>query len=471
MTDEKKPKSNVVKFVQATPKTTKPKRTPQPGDFERGDHTELAKRLLAKVTGDDSAVCDEGQLFRYRSPIWKLVESVELSRIVQAFAGQKIQGADESAPKTLKIRANDVDGAIRLAGHLVAKHDFFSSAPSGLVFKNGFVRVAASGIAIEPHSVEHRARFAYDFDFDETACPARMLKCLNDVFRDDDDRHEKIALLQEFAGACLCGFVTKYQRCIVGVGDGSNGKSTVLELIEAAFPPDLRIAIAPQDWGDEYRKALMAGKRLNCVNELPDREIIASEDFKVIVTGESITARPIRQAPFTYRPTAGHLFACNRLPGTTDQTKAFWRRFVVLTYNRVFEKNERVVDLAKSIIAEELPAIVAWFIHGAVRLLGKNGYTLPSSHQAAIDNWRKNADPIRLFIETQTKPLESWEPPGNGTVPSELFKRFKSWSASNNFKPMPSNVFGERVRKIVEQTWSHDGRIYPLRLADDWGEV
>ena len=166
MTDKKKPKSNVVNFVQATPKTPKPKRIPQPSDFERGDHTELAKRLLAKVTGDDSAVCDEGQLYRYQSPIWKLVESVELSRIVQAFAGQKIQGADESAPKTLKIRANDVDGAIRLAGHLVAKRDFFSSAPNGLVFKNGFVRVAASGIAIEPHSVDHRARFAYDFDFD-----------------------------------------------------------------------------------------------------------------------------------------------------------------------------------------------------------------------------------------------------------------------------------------------------------------
>lgn len=468
VTDEKKPRSNVVKFVQANPKPPKPKRKPEPDDFRRGDHVELGQRLVATVTKDSAAVYDEGRIYRFDTPIWTAVEHVELSRIVQSFAGLKIQSSEEATPKPLKIRANDVAGAIELAGHAIAKRDFFSSAPNGLMFKNGFVRTTAEGTTIEPYSVEHRARFAYPFDFDPTACPARFLQCLNDAFRDDEDRKEKIATSQEFFGACLLGVAPKYQQCLVLTGEGQNGKSTVLEIIEAAFPAEQRIAIPPQDWGDEYRKALMAGKRLNCVNELPDREIISSEDFKVIITGESITARPIRQAPFTYRPSAGHVFACNRLPGTTDQTKAFWRRFIVLTYNRVFAPHERVVDLAKSIIREELPAIVAWLVHGAVRILGRNGYTIPASHGQAIANWQKNADVVRLFLDEQTKPLQSWEQPTGGTPPKEVFDSFKSWASKNNHKPMANNVFGERLSKIVPQVWTHDGRRYPFRLADDW---
>src|SRR5690606_6015185 len=146
-----------------------------------------------------------------------------------------------------------------------------------------FVEVTAESIVQREHSEEHRARFAYPFHYRPGKEPSRLIRFFGEVFRDDEDRDQKIALVQEYVGTCLLGSATKYQKVVTLVGDGANGKGVLGSIIERVMPPGSVCSIPPQDLGQEYRRALHAAKLLNIVAELPEADILDSESWKAVV--------------------------------------------------------------------------------------------------------------------------------------------------------------------------------------------
>jgi hypothetical protein len=172
--------------------------------LERGDHVELAEHLLVQLRAQTNPlVGDEARIHGYRSDtgIYKPLDPSRLSVIVQGFAGATVAGST----RPLSIRATDVNGVTRLAYDRIAEPGFFAGARPGLAFANGFVSVSADGPVLMPHSPEHRARFAYGFDYAGNVPPKALLAFLHALFRDDHDREEKILCLQEHLGASLVG--------------------------------------------------------------------------------------------------------------------------------------------------------------------------------------------------------------------------------------------------------------------------
>jgi P4 family phage/plasmid primase-like protien len=429
--------------------------------LDRGDHVELAERLLAQLRAmTDPLVGDEARIHGYQSDvgIYRPVDPSRLSVIVQSFAGSPVAGTK----RPLSIRATDVHGAARLAYDRIAAPGFFAGARPGLAFRNGFVSVSAEKVSLLEHSPDHRARFAYEFDYAGDKAPTSFLQFLYSLFRDDADREEKILCLQEHLGASLVGQATHYQRAIVNIGEGGEGKSTFVTIISRAFPPGSVEAIAPQDWGQEYRRAMLAGKLLNVVAELPEADIIESEAFKAIITGDPIVGRHIREAPFTFKPIAGQLFAANRLPGSNDQSEGFWRRLIVIRFNRNFARDpECDPKIAEKIIGTELPLIVAWMLQGASRIMRDKGHTLPSSHVIELDAWRGAADQVRTFLAECCAD----DATGFGTGSSVLYDNYRNWAQRNGHRALSSTKFGLRMRAMSKAaTHTRAGNVYPVKL-------
>ena len=342
-----------------------------------------------------------------------------------------------------------MSGAIKLAHDQIAKPGFFDGV-NVIAFADCVVRLdEKSGLKVQPHARENRARAGYPFAYEPNALPRRFLAFLFDLFRDDTDRGEKECLVQEFYGACIIGNATRYQKALLGHGPAAdNGKSTLSEMMSRCMPQGTTSSIAPQDWSHEYYRAALVGKHLNAVNELPEREIIASEAFKAIITGDPITGRIIRESPVTFRPTAGHAFFCNKLPGTSDQTDGFWRRFLVLTFNRSFQNDPARDPEMGAKLQEERPLIVSWLLEGAARLVRERSYTVPSSHAAAMAAWRKNANPIALFVDAELRALRLDESTTFGLYATELYATYKRWAESNGHRAVASNTFGSRMRDL-----------------------
>lgn len=433
--------------------------------FERGDHVELARKLVASLQAAAPVVYADGDIWQYdpNECIYRIMPGSALSQAVQGYAGATV-GSGKKA-YALRLRASDVSGSITLAQARIEDTSFFANAPKGIVFQNGFVEVTDGGILVHGQGPENRARFAYPFAFDANASPTKFLEFLHQVFRDDADVEDKIKLMQEYVGTAILGLCTRYQQTMVQVGDGANGKGVLSQVVLAAMPPGSTCAIAPQDFGQEYRRAMLAGKLLNVVSELPEADILDSEAFKAIVAGDLITARAIRQAPFQFAPVAGHLFSANRLPGTVDQTHGFWRRFILVPFNRVFGADEQDPELATTLIHDELGAIVGWCLDGAQRVMRERHYTIPRSHQRALEVWRKAADQVKGFLEDECTVLPLASNPAMWTKASIVYDYYRTWASSNGHRPLASNSFGDRMARLgLPSKHTTQGNVYPVTI-------
>lgn len=434
--------------------------------FARGDHVELASEVIDKLgEGPHKPVFAEGELYNFdsASALWLKVSDEDLVRRVVSLAGAPVGNG------SLRLRMNDILGVVRLVKMLASNPSFFDDAPDGVAFTNGFVRVLAGRVSVEDLCPEHRVRQRFEFDFVPSAwgdegTAGRFVEFLYEVFDGDDDRDEKIALLLEFGGVCLIGRAPRFQQALILSGEGANGKSVVLSSIfEGCFPHGGSVSIPPQDFEQEYRRAMLMGARINIVNEIPERDLLDAESFKAIIAGDSITGRPIRQAPVRFRPRAGHVFAGNRLPLTSDTTFGFWRRLLVLTFNRKFLEHEQDPELVDKLTAE-IPRIVPVLLDAASKVMSRGGYTVPRSSLAAVQEWRRASNTIEVFMEEELDRV-SYE---SGMMGRQLYATYAEWCRDTGHRPMSSQKLAARLKELgAGGMHTKTGTRYPLRPKVD----
>lgn len=415
-----------------------------PSGFSRGDDVEIAARLLADIGAElpEPIVQEAEKLWKYSTEtgLWAQIPEDELGRQIMSYAGSPI-----GEKRRLNINGGTLRGVLTCARASAAAPGFFSGAESGIAFANGFLLATPAGATFTGHSPEHRQCAGLPFDYSDRAWPGRWLTYLVECFQDDPDSAAKIDLLQEFLGACLVGAAPRYEKALMLDGEGSNGKSVFIKVAYALFPPTMRTAVKPQDFGSEYARARLFGSRVNLVSEVPESEILSSDAFKAIITGEPIEARQPYGRLFSYCATAGHIFAANRLPATADHSHGFWRRFLVIRWNRIFDEDRKERGLAERLIATEMPGIAAWAARGAARLLARGAYAEPASAITARETWQLDSDQVASFLRDCTMPGDAAQQNGE-TQASTLYSAFREWLDKNGHKVMTSTAFGRRLR-------------------------
>lgn len=436
--------------------------------FTLGDEVEIARIACEDIETDHDLVHDRSKMWQYSTQlgIWQELEQHRIDRVIHGYSGEQVlRGLDRNGnPKVtpLKVSHRLCEGVYRVMSSAKRSPEFFDEAVDGLVFRNHFVRVAASGVTVEPFDSEHRQTAALPFDFKPGAVPVEFVKMLRQCWRDDADAIDKVRLLREWIGAALCNRATDYQKGLVFHGSGANGKSTVQEIIMAMFPAGTVTSIPPQDMENEYRRAKLSAARLNCVAELPEADILQSEAVKAMIGGDLVSARYIREAVFEYKPRAAHLFSANALPGVRDMTAGFWRRWLVLTFDRQFKESEMDRGLAGRIVSTELPAIASWAIEGAAELAARGHYLAPASSDQAITAWRYQADQVASFLDQRCAVVDD-----GGEGATKLYNAYSQWAASNGHRRMSMVNFSKRMKLLgVRKGRNSEGVVWGVRLAD-----
>ena len=437
--------------------------------LERGDDAELAQIVVTPLL--PNLVHDLGELHRYDNAtgLWRTVETGSLSRLIQGYSGAPVRTGGRVTGE-LRINSGKVRGVTKLIGDRVSQPNFFAEAPSGFPFANSFVTADEHGIHVGPLLPQHRARAKMAFKFSDFAHADRFHAYLDEVFAGDEDKAEKIAFLQEFLGASLMGWATRFQKAAILYGTGRNGKSTLLDVVTELFPSEACEAITPQNLNEPYFRMKLRGVRLNAVAELPRGPLLASEALKAVISGDAIMGRAIGRNPVKFRPIAGHIFAANALPEVSDQSPAFWSRFVVIDFKRKFEEANQDRHLARKIIETELPGVATFALQGAVRLAKQGAhaqYTLPSSHHRLLEAWKMVGDTVARFVQERTVVTQG---AAERTRFQPLYEQYEKWSRDERVRPVAKNKFGERL-KALGCTWVKPDAfvLYNLKLVDEAG--
>jgi len=443
--------------------------------FTLGSEVEIAEAVSGDLErGEIPMVFDRGMLWSYREDrgLWVEVRGEILRRLVTSYDGEWINaGLDRNGnPKVVPLKVSqrltaDIEKLVYTLRH---QHGWLNSQAEGIAFRDCFVRIDADGVHQEDFSPDHRQVSGLPFDFIPGARPAQFIQTLRECWEPEEDREARIELLREWIGAALCNRATLYDKGVILVGGGANGKSTIQTIVKGLFPANAVTAVNPQDMDNEYRRAMLATARLNIVAELPETDILNSEAVKAMISGDLVVARHIRQAPFEYHPKAAHLFSANSLPGVKDMTQGFWRRWIVLDFSREFAEGEQDRYLAGRIVSTELADLAAWALEGAARLAARGRFDVPGSVENAVSEWRRTADQVAMFVDmrldrtldNEPLPRSYWTPAG------ELYNFYVQWTVQAGHRQLSQVNFGKRLNILgIERSRTGKGVVWACRLS------
>lgn len=432
--------------------------------FERGDDVEVAKQLLEDMAyvAKGGVVATRGALYQYDDDlgVWVRLDENLITGLIHYYAG-----CAKGESGALRLSSGACEGIYKctLRHPSIYKPAFFDDVGAGIACSNGYVTVTKDGVRLVPHSAEHRATSRIDIEYDVDADNEGWVALLDTLFDGCPDAQDRKFMLQEFVGACICGLATDYAKVMMLTGSGANGKSTFVEAIESLFPSESVVSVPPQRLKDDYWVMRLEGAMLNTVSEISDKAITDTERLKGAVTGDTISGRSPYGRPVEFKAKAGHLFSCNELPGTVDNSQGFWRRFLVVDFPRDFSKLPIKDQLSKGTILRGLKkyraGMFAWALHGAVRLLRNGEYTHHEAHVVIMDEWRRDVDSVADFVASCTS--QAIEP----RPLSEIHASFTAWCEGSGRKPMSLRSLGKRLVKLGhERTKTRTGAHYPIEV-------
>jgi putative DNA primase/helicase len=306
------------------------------------------------------------------------------------------------------------------------------------------------------HSVDHRLTNKVDITFNTAAeCPLWM-QTLDEIFAPDLDKNEKIQLLQEYIGYCLIPD-TRIHKFLWMVGGGGNGKSLILEIITALIGK-VNISYAQiERLQEKFVRAELQGKLVNISSEMSAQATIADGYLKQITAGDVIEAERKNERPFSFKPYSRLIGATNVLPRLLDHSDGFFRRALILRFNRQFTEANQDTQRKTRLMAE-LPGILNWAVSGLQNLLMRTFFIIPASSEAEVAQYRVHSDPVRQFSDDFLTPTEDKSNMVRGEI---LYNRYKSWSIDNGYKVLASNQFAERLSGVgIAKGRDKEGRFW-----------
>jgi len=300
--------------------------------------------------------------------------------------------------------------------------------------KNGLYDI--DKMKLLPHSADVYSINQLNVTYRENAECLLWQKSLDQIFENDAAR---IMLLQEYFGYCLTRD-NDYEKALFLFGEGANGKSVVLYVLEELIGKDNCSSIPLEKFNDSHYIARLRDKLVNISLETNAKTNVYDNMFKAIVTGDTISADEKYGQPFQFKPYCKLLFSTNNMPRVGDKTEGYYRRLLILPFNRQFSIEERDPKLKHKIVASELDGIFLWSLNGLTRLRKRGYFEESASMQTVKDAYRKENNNVIIFVEEQCV-LDAQADVGSDA----LYVAYRDWCLESEYRPLSKIMFGREL--------------------------
>jgi putative DNA primase/helicase len=254
---------------------------------------------------------------------------------------------------------------------------------------------------------------------------------------------ESAQLAIEILGYCLIPD-TRFEKAFMFTGTGRNGKSIFLSVINSLLGSDNVSHIALQDLEENrFKAAGLLGKLVNTFADLDSRALKSTTFLKMLTSGDPIDAERKFKDGFSFTNYARMVFSANTLPRSSDTTFAFYERWIILPFERVFDANNPDTDpnlRDKLSDPRELSGIFNRALAGLQRLYQRGRFTMPESVKQALQEYERQNDSVLAFCDECTE-LKS-----DGFSSKEMFYAvYRSWCEEQGLKPVSQTKLKPRL--------------------------
>jgi putative DNA primase/helicase len=235
------------------------------------------------------------------------------------------------------------------------------------------------------------------------------------------------------------------QIAVMLTGPGANGKTVFLNLVVALCGAENVVHVPLQVLTEQrFATADLFGKLANICGDLDARAVRHSDTLKMITGEDTIRGERKYRDPFWFRPFCLCMFSANELPGSADQTEAWFRRWLILPLPNTIPVERRDPHLTTKLTAPpELEGLLVQAVHGLRRLLARGRFDLPASAIAAQHDHREQLDTVSQFIDERCT-LDA-----AGMVSREaLWAAYTEWCRGNGATPVSPHQLYARTRAL-----------------------
>jgi putative DNA primase/helicase len=138
-----------------------------------------------------------------------------------------------------------------------------------------------------------------------------------------------------------------FANAVLLVGPGGNGKSVLLRLV-TALVGQVNASSVPLQALSENRFAagLLYGRLVNVCGDLDARAVTRTDTFKQVTGGDEVMADRKFREPFVFRNRAMMWFAGNEEPFSSDQSAAWFQRWIVIPMAGAFRGTNATIPIS-----------------------------------------------------------------------------------------------------------------------------
>ena len=348
-------------------------------------HNAASKVHSGFICMDDKVLVYNGLYWVNLTPLLK----VFLKETLQRYWQDEVKGSDRKSIDELYKQFHYTT--------MCMNHD---QADGKINFENGTLDLTTH--LLGAHNPKDYFRYVLPYSYDPTAkCPLFM-KYLEEVLPEPEER----MVIAEYIGYLFTPL--KLEKVLFLYGQGLNGKSVLVDIIEALLGKENVSHESLSDMcgenGANSRMNLL-GKILNTCSDV-SAKAFQGDVFKRLASGEAISFKVLYQDVGTSTDYAKQLFCLNELPKTSDTSNGYFRRFLIAPFPVQIPKSKINPKLAKEIISTELPGIMNWVLEGRSRLIQQNAFTESKAMTNAAEEYRARyvkKDWFKLWVPSTFK--------------------------------------------------------------------
>lgn len=256
----------------------------------------------------------------------------------------------------------------------------------------------------------------------EADCP-KFLEALREIVCSDE---RLLMCIQEIFGYTLINN-TKGERAFYFIGVGSNGKSFIAEILANMVGVANVSNIPLSRFSEKFGTEGLIDKSVNIANENEIGNAISTENLKIFVSGDRTSIARKYKGDLNYKSTCKMIFLLNKLPDTLDNTHGYYRKILIVPFNRIFQQEEMDKNLKEKVL-EELSGVLNWAIEGAKRLINNDyKFTECEAIEKVTKAYKEEQNPVESFL----KDALIYED-GNSETKKEILDSYKLWIEGQN---------------------------------------
>ncbi|MGG7177211.1 DNA primase family protein [Clostridium paraputrificum] len=308
-------------------------------------------------------------------------------------------------------------------------------SPKLLTFKNGVLNLEDKTLI--DFNPDYKIKNKIPVSYNPAAYSEIMDKTLDKICCEDKTLR---LLVEEMIGY---SFFRRNElgKCFILTGHGSNGKSTLLDVLKKAVGKENLSSVPLNELNDTFKTFQLEGKLVNIGDDISNEYITDNSTFKKLVTGETVNVERKGKDPFDFNNYSKLIFSANEIPRINDLSDGLKRRIIFIPFDAKFSKKDPDYDpfiIDKLMSNESLEYLIKIGLGGLSRILYNREFTKVNSVDEAWNDYERRNNPIIGFLD-------------EGKIENELTKdvylQYQTYCSDSGIKHLSQISFSREMCK------------------------